>query len=158
MFGLGNKKAFRTEVINLMFIWVPAIEERDLKLFGVLMKHHLDGLYAAKTAPHEAALTIGGLFFLQVVQSAKAEDQAYFKYMTPYVGWLGACAEHVLNNTDFLTDEIRPEVERALLEAQSLYLPSQEERTLGEEIEIAKLKAGVVKRGMEQMNEMRGIK
>jgi hypothetical protein len=158
MFGLGKKKAFRTEAIRLMYLWVPAMGKRDLELFGVLMKHHFDGLYAEKSAPHVAALTIGGLFFLQVVQSAKAKDQAYFKYMAPYAAWLGACAEHVLKNTDFLTDEIRPEVERALLEAQSLYLPSQGETTLGEEIEIVKLTAGVVKHGMEKMNEMRGIK
>jgi hypothetical protein len=146
MFGLGKKKKFRTEALQQMFIWVPTLKERDLNLFGVLMKHQFDSLYDEGMTSGQAALTVGGLQFIQVVASAERADTKYFKYMTTYSGWLGACADHVLNNTDFLSDRSRETVNFALEKAKALYLPSNPEVTLGQLIENQKLMLSTIKR------------
>lgn len=156
MFG-RKKKLFRDEVVNLMFMWVPTIAERELHLFGVLMEKQINILYAKNIPSHEVALTIGGMYFTEVVRCAKAGDVEYFKYMEPYSAWLGACADHVLNKTDWLTDEFRSEVEHSLEEAKSLFLPMQKELTLSEQIDVEKRKAEYNRSAMEKMNKMRGI-
>ena len=139
MFG-SKRKAFRRQALTIMADWVP-IDDHDLQAFGSLLKFQFDELYDRGAQPLDAALAIGGIYFLEVVRCARNNDIAYMKHMQKYSAWLGACADHVLSLGDYFTAENEKLVKSALREADAIYLPSDQTETLGEMIREEKRRA-----------------
>jgi hypothetical protein len=134
MFG-QKKKKYREAALKIMFIWAPTITSRDLDLFGTLQKNQFDALYKSGASPQNAAFLVGGIYFLEVVRNAEEGNTLYFKYMKDYSGWLGACAAHVANHTDFLDEKNRAQILASLERSHSLRMFPDDDLTLGQLVE-----------------------
>jgi hypothetical protein len=137
MFG-GKKRRHREETLQWMHMICPAITSRDLKLFGVLMKFFIDKSYDGGATPQETALCLGSLYFIEIVRCAEVGDLKYCRLMAPYAAWVGACADYIVNNVDFLTGDNRPKVADALERAKNLKMLPDHSASLGEAIDFLK--------------------
>ena len=134
MFGRRKKDAFREQALKEMYKFATCIEGRDLELFGVLLKAQFDEQYSKNMPPIVAAVSVGGPFFATCVQMMESGDQNYLGIYSRYAPFHGACAHHILKNTDYLSDEYQELVSNALESTKSLCLSADGERSLFDSI------------------------
>ena len=106
------------------------------------MKFQIDELYNSSAPSKLAAFSLAAFFYPEVMRHAENNNKDFFKYFSAYTGWLGACAKHILDETDLLSPSDAEELRLCLSNTYKLPFPLQPEYTLGDLIdEHIKMKA-----------------
>ena len=138
----GKRKKYHVEVVDTLFSIMPTINSGDLTLFGILMKFQIDELYKSSAPSKLAAFSLAAFFYPEVTKHAQNNNKDFFKYFCAYTGWLGACAKHVLDETNLLSPSDAKELRLCLSNAYKLPFPPKPEYTIGDLIdEHVKMKA-----------------
>ena len=131
----GKRKKYHTEVVDALFSITPTINSRDLHLFRVLMKFQIDELYKNSAPPRMAAFSLAVFWYPEIIKNLKTGDTSLLKYIAPYVGWLGACAKYVLDETNFLNSSDSEELRQIMATWDDIPFPLDPRHSIGDLID-----------------------
>lgn len=132
----GKRKKYHEEVVNTLFLIMPTINARDLKLFRVLLKFQIDTLYRSSAPPHMAAFSLAAFWYPEIMKNVQSGDVSFLRYLGPHTtGWLGACAKYIVEETSFLNERDSLELQKEISNWYNVPLPQDPRYSIGDLID-----------------------